>query len=290
MSVILVTGANGQLGSELQLLSKSNKDTWVFSDVDTLDITNLEAVLKAFADKKVEFCINCAAYTNVDKAEVDEAMAYKINELGAENLAKGAAQNGAAFIQVSTDFVFKGDDFMPISESHVTNPISVYGKSKLAGEEAALENNPKTVIVRTSWLYSTFGANFVKTMIRFGKERELLRVISDQVGTPTYARDLASAILAIIEKIQNPEKGAEYDGIYHFSNEGVASWYDFAHAIFELSGATAKLEAIPTTEYPTPAERPHYSVMKKQKIKDTFGIQIPHWRDSLKACMAELEK
>ncbi len=283
-STILVTGANGQLGSELRLLAPDSEEDFIFTDVEELDLTDLEAVKAAFNDQKIDFCINCAAYTAVDKAEEDEDMARTINVTAVENLAQACAESDTVLIHISTDFVFNGRSCKPLSEGDKPDPLSVYGKTKWEGEQAALNINPKTIIIRTSWLYSTFGNNFVKTMLRLGKERDELSVIVDQIGTPTYAADLASAIMLIVGELTKKPNHEKW-GIFHYSNEGVASWYDFAKAIFDLESLKVDLKPIGTDDYPTPAERPHYSVMDKTKIKKVFNLAIPYWRDSLAKCL-----
>mgnify|MGYP000789817676 CR=1 FL=1 len=280
---ILVTGADGQLGNEMQVLAKENpQHTYYFTDVQELDICDKQAVWAYIAEKRIELIVNCAAYTAVDKAEDNPELAYKLNCEAAKELASAAQFNGAAMIQVSTDYVFDGTAHIPYKEEQATCPDSVYGTTKLAGEQEAMKYCSNTMIIRTAWLYSTFGNNFVKTMIRLGKEKEALGVIFDQIGTPTYARDLAVAIFVAINKGIVP-------GIYHYSNEGVCSWYDFTQMIHHLAGiGTCKLRPLHTEEYPTKANRPHYSVLDKTKIKETYGIEIPYWVDSLKECIDKL--
>jgi len=287
---ILVTGAYGQLGSEIKLQAGEYPGlNFLFTDVDSLDITDEVAVQKFFSENKLEAVINCAAYTAVDKAETDQQTAQKINAIAPGILARNAAKSGAKFIHVSTDYVFAGDASIPYSETDKVDPQGVYGQTKLDGENEVRQENPDAIIIRTSWLYSTFGNNFVKTMLRVGKERGELKVVFDQVGTPTNAADLATVILQILMKSKLDSKDF-VPGIYHFSNEGVASWYDFALAIFELSGVDCKVLPVASEEYPTPTKRPHYSVLNKSKIKNTFGIEIPYWRDSLQLCINRLEK
>lgn len=286
--VILVTGSKGQMGNEFQhLTAEFNQFDYLFVDVDELDITK-EAAVKTFFEKNpVQYCINCAAYTAVDKAETEANIAWKVNTTGAANLARACAAAGANFIQISTDYVYHGNQNVPFVETDVTNPQGVYAKTKLEGDDAALKNHSNgAMVIRTSWLYSSYGGNFVKTMLRLGKERPELGVIFDQIGTPTYARDLASAILTIIGKAEKGEvERFMLKGIFHYSNEGVTSWYDFAVAIFELKNMSVKVRPIETKDYPTPAKRPPYSVLNKHKIKATFGLDIPHWRASLEACL-----
>ena len=283
MIKILVTGANGQLGSELQLLAANHAGlAFTFTDVPQLDITKKEDVLSFFSQHNFNYCINCAAYTAVDKAEEERSLCDRINVLGSEYLAEGCKSVGAALFQISTDFVFDGNASRPLTEEFETLPVNYYGLSKLNGELAVQKVFGNYFIIRTSWLYSTFGGNFVKTMLRLAETRKELGVIADQIGTPTYARDLAEAIIAIIEG------GSSAYGIYHYSNEGVASWYDFTSAIFEYKSIAVTVNPIRTEQYPTPAKRPHYSVMDKQKIKDAFGLKIPHWRKSLQECLKAL--
>lgn len=293
MTKILVTGSKGQLGSEIKLLEKDYPNFgFVYTDVEELDITNKQEVKKLFDKEKFDFCINCAAYTAVDKAEEDEEKAEKINVLGSKNLALACKENNSTLIQISTDFVYDGKKPRPYKEFDIPNPISVYGKTKLEGEQETMKNNPKTFIIRTSWLYSTFGNNFVKTMLRLIKEKEELRIVSDQTGTPTYARDLAKAVLDVTSTIchseQNKESQPTY-GIYHYSNEGTATWYDFTKAVAEYTNnQTCNIKPIDTEDYPTPAKRPAYSVMNKNKIKGVWKIKIPHWRESLKECLKKI--
>ena len=284
MKNILITGANGQLGNEMRVLSAENPEyTYFFTDVAELDICNEQAILDFVKANQISVIVNCAAYTAVDKAEESIELCTKLNADAVGYLAKAAEANGAEFIQVSTDYVFDGTAHIPYQETEPTCPNSVYGHTKLAGEQNALTLCTRSMVIRTAWLYSTFGNNFVKTMIRLGKEREALGVIFDQVGTPTYARDLARAIFAAIRQGVVP-------GIYHFSNEGVCSWYDFTKAIHRLAGiTTCHVKPLHTEEYPTPAKRPHYSVLDKTKIKNTYHIEIPYWMDSLESCIAELE-
>ena len=283
---ILVTGANGQLGNEMQVLAKENpQHTYYFTDVQELDICDKQAVWAYIAEKRIELIVNCAAYTAVDKAEDNPELAYKLNCEAAKELASAAQFNGAAMIQVSTDYVFDGTNHLPYVETDNTCPASVYGRTKLAGEQALQEVCPDAVIIRTAWLYSEFGTNFVKTMLRLGNEREQLSVVFDQIGSPTYAGDLAAAILAVLVRA---EEGAFVPGIYHFSNEGVCSWYDFAVKIMELGNAPCHVLPIESKDYPAKAARPHFSVLNKAKIKTTYRISIPHWEASLRTCIARL--
>lgn len=285
MPKILVTGATGQLGRELQALSGSYPHyDFTFADRGMLDLSNLCKMEDFFEGNRFDTIINCAAYTAVDKAESEAELADAINHRFVSMLAKISKRDGSRLVHISTDYVFDGTNHRPYVESDPTDPQGVYGRTKRDGENAILSVSPKdTLIIRTSWVYSSFGNNFVKTMLRLGKERESLGVIFDQVGTPTYARDLAQAILDIL-----PQINSEKPEIYHYSNEGVASWYDFARAIFELSGVNCTVDSITTEQYPTPAKRPHYSLLNKAKIKHHFGITIPYWRDSLKICLKEL--
>lgn len=277
---ILVTGANGQLGNEMRVVAAEQKQlVYHFTDVAELDICNEQAVERFVAENAIDCIVNCAAYTNVNKAEEDAVLCDKLNHLAPANLARVAAKYRIGLLHVSTDYVFNGEHHVPYREDDATCPNSVYGTTKLAGEEAIRTIHPEAVIIRTAWLYSSFGNNFVKTMLRLGKEREELGVVFDQIGTPTYARDLARAIQHIVGNDVVP-------GIYHYSNEGVCSWYDFTKAIFDLAGiSTCCLKPLHTDEYPTPAARPHYSVLDKTKIKQTYGVEVPHWIDSLRECM-----
>jgi len=280
---ILVTGANGQLGNEMQVLARENlQHTYFFTDVQELDICDEQAVYAYVSEHKIEIIVNCAAYTAVDKAEDNVELCDKLNNIAPGYLARAAQANGAAMIQVSTDYVFDGTAHIPYTEEEPTCPASVYGSTKLAGEQNVMDHCEKAMVIRTAWLYSIYGNNFVKTMIRLGQERDSLGVIFDQIGTPTYANDLAQAIFAAINK-------GVVRGIYHFSDEGVCSWYDFTIAIHRLAGiASCKVKPLHTADYPAKAPRPHYSVLDKTKIKDTFGIEIPHWEESLKRCINQL--
>ena len=280
---ILVTGANGQLGNEMQVLARENlQHTYFFTDVQELDICDEQAVYAYVSEHKIDIIVNCAAYTAVDKAEDNVELCDKLNNIAPGYLARAAQANGAAMIQVSTDYVFDGTAHIPYTEEEPTCPASVYGSTKLAGEQNVMDHCEKAMVIRTAWLYSIYGNNFVKTMIRLGQERVSLGVIFDQIGTPTYANDLAQAIFAAINK-------GVVRGIYHFSDEGVCSWYDFTIAIHRLAGiASCKVKPLHTADYPAKAPRPHYSVLDKTKIKDTFGIEIPHWEESLKRCINQL--
>lgn len=286
MKTILVTGANGQLGNSIRLLAKHYPQyNFLFTDVDTLDITDPQSVGKAIKDNQVDYVLNCAAYTAVDKAEDDEELCRRLNSYAVGVLGKAAHEAGAKMVHVSTDYVFSGTGCLPYKETDETRPVSVYGRTKLAGEQILQEVCPEAVIIRTAWLYSEYENNFVKTVLRLGQERDELRFVFDQVGTPTYAGDLAAAILAILDA---GEKGTFVPGIYHFSNEGVCSWYDFTVKILEIAGIACRVFPIETEEYPTRAVRPPYSVLNKSKIKETYGIAIPHWEASLRVCLEKL--
>ena len=283
---ILVTGSNGQLGSEIKALSGNYSDNqFFFTDVAELDITNKKQIRAFVAQNNINIIINCAAYTAVDKAESEAVLADKINHLAVKNLAAIAQEFNCKLVHISTDYVFDGANHLPYVETDATNPQSVYGSTKLAGELAMQSINPNnSIIIRTSWVYSSFGTNFVKTMLKLSKDRTELNVIDDQIGTPTYARDLAQVILEILPKLKH-EKVA----IYHYSNEGVCSWYDFARVIFELTNISCKVNPITTAQYPTVAKRPQYSILDKTKIKDAFKITIPYWRDSLSGCLESMK-
>lgn len=285
MKNILVTGGKGQLASCIKD-SAANLKTHHFKyvDVDELDITKSTEVEAFFDANNIAFCVNCAAYTNVDKSESEPKIAEKVNVDGARNLAKACKKYGTKFIQVSTDFVFDGTRSYPYIEQDATKPLSMYGLTKLKGEQATTETINEHFILRTSWLYSEYGHNFCKTMLRLAKEKDVLNIVSDQVGTPTYAVDLAEVILKIISI-----DSSDY-GVYHYSNEGVASWYDFAKAIFDLSNSNIDLHPIRSEAYPTPAKRPSFSVMDKSKIKSILGVTIPYWRDSLVVCLRKLKE
>ena len=290
MKNILVTGAYGQLGNEVRILSANYPQyNFMFTDVDSLDICDKNELIDFVTGNDIRYIINCAAYTAVDKAEDDAELCEKINATAVKNLGLAAAEAGAGIIHVSTDYVFDGTSCRPYSEDMPTKPCSVYGKTKLKGEKNLLNACPNAIVIRTAWLYSPFGNNFVKTMIKLGSERESLNVIFDQVGTPTYAEDLADAILKAMDQTIDTEHNK--CGVYHFSNEGVCSWYDFTIKIHELAGIkTCKVNPIETKDYPTKAARPHYSVLNKTKIKQTFNITIPHWEASLKNCIKELSE
>lgn len=280
---ILVTGANGQLGNEMRRVSAESLNHYVFTDVAELDIIDTAAVLGIVKRENINVIVNCAAYTNVDKAEDDEQIADKLNNVAVRNLAEAAKTVDATLIHISTDYVFSGDDNILYCEKRSTNPLGAYGRTKLAGEHSLIATGCKYIIIRTAWLYSPFGKNFVKTMRQLTVERDTLKVVFDQVGTPTYAGDLAALIHKIIEGCM-----LDRQGIYHFSNEGVCSWYDFAVEICELSGNRCDIQPCHSDEIPSKVQRPHFSVLDKTKVKTTFGITIPHWKQSLKKCINEL--
>ena len=282
---ILVTGANGQLGNEMRRLGAVSPNEYIFTDVAELDITDKAAVMAFVEEQNVDVIVNCAAYTNVDKAEDDEATAELINATAVRNLAEAAKAQDATLFHVSTDYVFGAEGNTPRSEDMPLNPLGAYGRTKLHGEQAIAEVGAKSIIIRTAWLYSEFGNNFLKTMLRLTAEKETLNVVFDQVGTPTYAGDLAMTIFSIIE-------GGYYvgnEGVYHFSNEGVCSWYDFAQEIATAAGHTkCKINPCHSSEFPSKVTRPPYSVLDKSKIKQTFGVDIPHWRESMFYCLKRI--
>lgn len=287
---ILVTGANGQLGSEIRELSTNYLHNFFFTDKAELDIVSLDEVKRFVKTNLVDVIINCAAYTAVDQAQSDEANADAINHLAVKNLALISKELGVKLVHISTDYVFDGKNYKPYKEQDCTNPQSVYGKTKLDGERAMLKINPlNSIIIRTSWVYSSYGSNFVKTMLRLAKERDRLNVIYDQVGTPTYAKDLAKAILTIIQHSKfNIQNSSSHTEIYNFSNEGVASWYDFAKETMKMAKLNCQIEPIESKDYPTPASRPHYSILNKSKIKSEFDLKIPYWKDSLCDCITKI--
>lgn len=283
MKKILVTGAYGQLGSELNVLSKTyNQFDWVFTDRDELDLCDLDNLATELSNIKPQFIINCAAHTAVDKAETEFELSDILNHKAIAVMAKWSANNNCKLIHISTDYVFDGTAATPLTETAATGPINVYGQTKLAGELACTRECPASIIIRTSWVYSSFGANFVKTMSRLMQERDSLNVVNDQIGSPTYAADLAQAIMTIIT---HPNWQA---GMYHFSNEGEISWYEFALAIQEIGGFDCAIGGIPSSAYPTPAKRPQYSLLDKSKIKATFGVIVPEYKESLVKCMGLL--
>ena len=281
---ILVTGANGQLGNEMRRVSMPSSNQYIFTDMAELDITNLESIRKMVKEYNTKVIVNCAAYTNVDKAEDDILLANSLNNKAVENLAIVAKEADVTLIHISTDYVFQGDRNIPCQENWETNPLGVYGKTKLAGEQSLIAIGCKYLIFRTAWLYSSFGKNFVKTVRTLTATRDNLKVVFDQVGTPTYAGDLAALIYKLIE-----EEQLNKQGIYHFSNEGVCSWYDFAKEICELSGSLCDIQPCYSDEFSSRVKRPHFSVLDKTRVKETFGITIPYWKDSLKVCITELQ-
>ena len=286
---VLITGSNGQLGSEIKELAANYKKLdFVFKDLPELDICNFEALQAFIMDNNINAIINCAAYTAVDKAEEDAEIAEKVNSKGVINIVKALQTLNGKLIHISTDYVFDGDHFLPYKETDPVSPVGVYGETKRAGELAVINSDIDSIVIRTSWLYSSYGNNFVKTMLRLGKEKESLGVIFDQVGTPTYARDLAKTCLEILTGV-NALKISKNENLYHYSNEGIASWYDFAISIMELGGVDCIVKPIQTKDYPTFARRPHFSVLNKSKIKTDFKIEIPYWRDSLKDCIEKIK-
>lgn len=295
MKRILVTGANGQLGNEMRIIAKNSSDIYLFTDINQvegvettfLDITDLEAVQQCVVDNNIDVIVNCAAYTNVDAAETNEELAEKLNAVAPENLAKAIKEVGGLLVQISTDYIFGKELYnVPCREDQQGTPTGVYGKSKLHGEQNIIEIGGNYVIIRTAWLYSEFGKNFCKTMMNLTSTKSQLNVVFDQVGTPTYAYDLAKAIVVIIDKFDGTQTG-----VYHYSNEGVCSWFDFTKMIAEYNGTTA-CDILPchSDELPSPVKRPAYSVLDKTKIKKVFGIEIPYWTDSLKKCITNLKK
>lgn len=283
---ILVTGANGQLGREMHnVLERIHPGETIYTDIDSLDITDASAVSQFVEKNTITHIVNCAGYTAVDKAESDQTLCYKINADAVQNIASAASKVGAKVIHISTDYVFDGTKHRPYKESDKVNPTSAYGNSKRKGEMVLLSLCPEAVIIRTAWLYSPYGHNFVKTMLKLGREQKNLRVVCDQIGTPTYAADLAEAIVSIIDARQ------WVAGTYHFSNEGACSWYDFANAIHRGAGIEGcHITPVSTEDYPTPAIRPPYSILDKSKIKTTYGIEIPFWQDSLNKCLKLIEE
>ena len=284
MNTILITGSHGQLGNEMQQAAKRFPEfNYIYTDVEELDICD-KAALDAFVKSNdVNVIVNCAAYTAVDKAEDDVALCYKINADAVRNIGEVATANAVKVVHVSTDYVFDGTNYVPYSEDKLVSPNTVYGKSKLAGEQALMETCKQAVILRTAWLYSSFGNNFVKTMIRLGGEKDFIPVVFDQIGSPTYAADLADAILKVLSH------ETFVPGIYHFSDEGVCSWYDFTKTIHRIAGITCDVRPIESKDYPARTPRPHYSVLNKSKIKSTYGIVIPHWEESLLKCIKILQ-
>jgi dTDP-4-dehydrorhamnose reductase len=288
---ILVTGSNGQLGKELQQLSSSRPEyEFVFMSKEELPVDNAGLLKDSFKKHLPKYCINCAAHTAVDTAESEQQLAFQINAEAVGAMAAACKEHDCHFIHVSTDYVFDGKASKPYREDFPTNPQSVYGASKLEGERLALEFNPAAIIIRTAWVYSEFGKNFVKTMLRLMSERQEINVVNDQVGSPTYAADLAGAILQIITQLGSTGKSPANGGIYNYTNSGIISWYDFAFAIKKISASSCKVNPIPTTQYPTPAKRPAYSVLDKSKIQHDFGIALKDWQESLEVCMERLKE
>lgn len=290
MKTILVTGAAGQTGQELQALAPAWPHfRFLFAGRFELDITQPQYVSDYFRRHPIDYCINCAAYTAVDQAESEPEQARLLNVEGVKYLAQSCLTRNIPLIHLSTDYVYDLETSRPLVESDRTNPQSVYARTKLEGEQVARQIHPLTTIIRTSWLYSPFGKNFVKTMLRLGREKQELRVVEDQVGSPTYAKDLAVALLEIIRKVETGEAGfAHLRDTYHFSNEGQTSWYGFARAIFSMKGMDVRVQPIPTEEFPTPAHRPAFSVLDKSKIRQTFGLKIPDWEESLRDCLSRI--
>lgn len=281
---ILVTGANGQLGMEFRELETIfTRYNFLFVSKEEMAINDKEAVEIFFSKNDIDFCINCAAYTAVDKAETEKDIALNINATAVGNLAAVCKQYSAGFIHFSTDYVFNGNADQPYKETDITDPVNYYGFTKLEGEQAALKNNPSSIIIRTSWVYSRFGKNFVKTMLRLMSEKESIGVVADQKGCPTYAADLAAAAMQVIEN------GKMLPGIYHYCNEGIISWHEFATAIKEISGSNCVVNPITTKDYPTPAKRPFYSALNTQKIRLSCDIVIPHWKQSLELCISKIQ-
>ncbi|MBS1600674.1 MAG: dTDP-4-dehydrorhamnose reductase [Bacteroidetes bacterium] len=282
---ILITGSNGQLGQELKKIASGFREfECVFLSKEDLPIQHAETVNRYFLSAQPDYCINCAAYTAVDKAESEKQIAFLINADAVGVLASACGLRGTKLIHISTDYVFDGNSSTPLREEDITNPINTYGESKLRGEMLAMQNNPQTIIIRTAWVYSAFGNNFVKTMIKLMRDKESINVVSDQIGSPTYAEGLAKTIMKIIKD------GKFIPGIYNYSDEGRISWYEFAVAIKELTGSNCKVNPIPTSQYPTPAKRPHYSLLDKSKIKATFNAEIHDWKSNLKSCLDEIKK
>lgn len=280
---ILITGANGQLGTELhEILEREFPGQTLYTDVQELDLTNAKAVDSYVANNEITHIVNCAAYTAVDRAEEEKMLCAAVNTDAVKNLAMAADANGAKIIHISTDYVFDGTNHRPYRESDKVNPISQYGTTKRKGETLLLALAPQAIIIRTAWLYSSHGKNFVKTMLRLADSQPEIKVVCDQIGTPTFARDLARAVVKVLQSHQ------WVPGIYHFTDEGAASWYDFAKAIFRIAGKDVKVTPIPTEDYPTPASRPSYSILDRTRIKATYGIEIPHWEEALANCLRQL--
>lgn len=292
MTHVLVTGGNGQLGRVLQLIAPQHPFfNFTFADLREMDITNVRSVHSFFKTKRFDYCINCAGYTAVDRAESDPVTTQRVNVTGVEHLAQSCRLNNTRLIHLSTDYVYHNHKNTPLYETDPTHPKGVYAKSKLDGELVARQILPSTTIVRTSWMYSGYGRNFLKTMLELGRRRRSIKVVYDQIGTPTYANDLARVLLQIIEKVERQKVSREaLAGIFNYSNEGVTSWYDFACTIFDLEKLDCVVKPIESKDYPTPAKRPPFSVMSKEKIRKTFGLAIPHWRSSLRACLHSMKE
>ena len=286
-TTVLILGSEGQLGSEFKKINQNSIELeFIFTDVDNLDIADLISLDSFFFNKKIDFIVNCAAYTNVDKAETETEKANKINGFALKNLSDISIKYKIPIIHISTDYVFDGESEVPYTEEAKVNPTSVYGKSKLLGENFIIDAY-KHIIIRTSWLYSSFGHNFVKTILKLGQEKEVLNVVSDQIGSPTYAKDLAEAIQEIV-LLSSKDQNNFLSGIYHYSNEGKCSWYEFAAEIMKIANISCELIPVSTAEYPTPAKRPKYSLLNKSKIKQTFSLEIPSWKESLNSAMIEI--
>ena len=287
---VLITGSNGQLGSEIRdLYTNYEKIEFFFKDLPELDISDADSVSTLIINKRINVVINCAAYTAVDKAEENIEIAERVNSIGVSNIVEALEKVNGKLIHISTDYVFDGNNSQPYRESDPVNPIGIYGKTKRAGELAVIKSKIDAIVIRTSWLYSSFGNNFLKTMLRLGKQQESINVVSDQIGTPTYARNLAKICLDILQ-ISDLEKISDKGKIYHYSNKGVASWYDFAVLIMEIAELNCKVSPILTKDYPTLSKRPHYSVLSKEKIKTDFNIDIPLWEESLNECIIKLKE
>ena len=287
---ILVTGSNGQLGKEIQKFAGSWDYRFFYTDIEELDLRDRKGVINFFNQNKINVCINCAAYTAVDKAESEIELAMDINASTVKNLALSCSEQNAILVHISTDYVFDGLNSVPYLEGDSPKPVNVYGRSKLEGELMAGKIHDKSIIIRTSWLYSMHGVNFLKTMLRLGREKKNLEVVFDQIGSPTYAGDLAQIILQLIKVILDDQFNPSYFGTYHYTNEGIASWYDFAHEIFRILNIPVDIEPVNSSRFPTPAKRPSYSVLNKSKIKSTFNITIPHWKDSLSKCLENISE
>jgi dTDP-4-dehydrorhamnose reductase len=284
--VVLVTGANGQVGQELRVLAASYPSfEFIFTSHDTMPVNDEAAVQKMFAAHRPSYCLNCAAYTAVDKAESEPDIAYQVNAEGTRILAAACKANNTRFIHISTDYVFNGQSPAPYTEDAPTDPVNTYGASKLKGEQLCLQYNPQAIFIRTAWVYSSFGKNFVKTMMKLMHDRPTLNVVSDQIGAPTYAADLAKCMVDIVVNSELSSGGSWVPGIYHYSNQGRISWHEFAVAIKELTGSSCTVTPISTEQYPTPAKRPAFSLLDTSKIRNTFHCTIPEWKDSLKSCI-----